>query len=90
MGAVQPPLMTLPASAYVTPQRGHAARPGTGPKGETCGGCAHRVLWQSDSGKKFSKCGLCRGNWTRGRGSDITKKDAACVAWQPKPAAERA
>jgi hypothetical protein len=59
---VQHPLMALPESALRMPKRrGHAARPGTGPAGETCE--------------------LSRRNWTRGRGSDVTRKDPACAFW---------
>ena len=41
----QPDLMVLPASALKARRKskkhGHAAMPGTGPSGETCGTCEH-------------------------------------------------
>lgn len=79
--AKQQPLMVLPESATRFPRkRGHAARPGGGPAGETCGSCGHRV--SVVGGKKtFSKCALNKRNWTHGSGSDITRKDPACALW---------
>jgi hypothetical protein len=79
-------LMVLPEQtrrAEVVKRRGHAAHPGTGPKGETCGGCEHRtsVRW---SAHPYSKCALAKANWTRGPGSDIRKKDPACHFWTRK------
>ena len=42
------------------PKRGHAARPGSGPEGQTCGTCRHRV--SVDGGARwYTKCGLTRG-----------------------------
>lgn len=83
---VQQPLMTLPESALrssVVRKRGHAARPGTGPKDETCGSCMHRVSVNGGN-KIFSKCQLNKRNWTRGRSSDIRKKDPACARWEAR------
>ena len=62
-------------------QRGHAAAPGTGPKGETCGSCHHLVRVPLAS-KNVFKCGLARRNWTGGAGTDIRCKDAACGFWR--------
>jgi hypothetical protein len=64
-------------------QRGHAARPGTGPKGETCGTCQHyrRVL---GGNRHYLKCGLMKHAWTGGPGSDIRAKDPACGYWRAK------
>lgn len=65
---------------YVVP-RGYAAPPGTGPAGETCKSCTHRVV--SGSGKRrYQKCGLNRAKWTGGPGSDILVKSAACKKWE--------
>jgi len=64
---------------------GHAAKPGTGPSGETCGTCRHRVHTEIDSGKKYQKCMKIRANWTHGPGTDIKKKDKACACWTPIP-----
>lgn len=71
-------LMDLPAVA--PPRRsnkhGHAAVPGSGPAGEKCGGCAHMVRLP------YLKCGLMHAYWTRGEGTDIRAKDAACRRWK--------
>lgn len=58
----------------------HAAPPGTGPAGETCGSCAHYV--RRRMGGIYRKCGLCRSQWTNGPGTDIRAKDAACSKWE--------
>jgi hypothetical protein len=55
----------------------YAARPGSGPPGETCGSCKHRVLRKS----RFWKCGILRGAWTRGNETDIRPTSPACVLW---------
>jgi len=89
-------VMLLPAYMLAVPlsvpKRGHAARPGTGPKGETCGTCAHRVR-TDDTARPYQKCGLTRGTWTRGLASDVRAKDPACAMWQAlaptKPRCER-
>lgn len=60
---------------------GHFAAPGTGPKGETCGGCMHLVRVQLSS-KVVFKCELARQCWTHGPGSDIRCKDPACGGWR--------
>jgi hypothetical protein len=84
---VQQPLMVLPESALryrgLPKPRGHAAAPGGGPKGETCGSCTHRQSVRGGQ-KNFSKCVLNKRNWTHGRGSDVAKKDPACVLWAAK------
>jgi hypothetical protein len=46
---------------YIQP-RGYAAPPGTGPKGETCGSCAHYVRKQM--ARAYPKCLLRRATWT--------------------------
>lgn len=66
--------------------RGHAAQPGTGPKGETCGGCEHRTF-RLGGVRAYSKCGLAKGRWTHGSGSDIRLRDPACSRWQRKETA---
>lgn len=62
-------------------QRGHAAIPGSGPEGETCGTCMHRCRRRGSS-KVFQKCGLMCHYWTNGYGTDIRCKDPACKMWQ--------
>lgn len=81
----QVPLMILPPQSKPAPIRikGHAALPGTGPAGETCGSCQHRASVMG-GGKVFSKCALQRRQWTHGKASDIRRKDPACRMWQRK------
>lgn len=62
-------------------QHGHAARPGTGPAGETCGTCAS-IRRVQGGGHTYFKCFLIRANWSHGPGTDIRKKDAACSFWK--------
>lgn len=64
---------------YVQP-RGYVQQPGTGPEGETCGSCKHHVGVRL--AKTYHKCGLARGIWTGGRGSDIIVKSPACNKWE--------
>lgn len=59
---------------------GYAAVPGTGPQGETCKSCRHLVRRQW--GKTYLKCGLMRDYWTKGSGSDIRARAAACRRWE--------
>ena len=59
-------------------RRGHAAMPGGGPKGETCGTCAHLV--RRRLAKTYLKCDLIR--WTSGPGTDVRAKDPACSRWE--------
>ena len=84
---VQPPLMALPESALrplkLWKTRGHAARPGTGPAGETCGSCASYRSVQGGT-RCYPKCELRRSSWTGGPGSDIRKRDPACERWSAK------
>lgn len=62
---------------------GYAARPGSGPSGETCKTCAHAV--KISLSKNYWKCGLCRANWTSSIRTDIRLKSLACQFWQAKP-----
>jgi len=58
----------------------HAAPPGTGPAGETCGSCAN--LYRKRMGKTYLKCSLTRAQWTGGGGTDVKARDAACSKWK--------
>lgn len=60
---------------------GHAAKPGTGPAGETCGSCAH--LFRNQQARTYLKCELMRHAWTGGAGSDVGARDPACREWKP-------
>lgn len=65
---------------YVEP-RGYAAKPGTGPAGETCGTCAHKTYSGNTAGR-YPKCALTRACWTRTRRTDILVNAAACEKWE--------
>lgn len=71
--------------ASTVPRRGHAARPGSGPEGQTCGSCRHYTR-RITRGGTFRKCGLTKATWTGGPGSDIRKKDPACHLWEAEEA----
>lgn len=62
---------------------GHAAIPGSGPEGETCGTCDHSVLRLCS--RRFLKCSLNKNNWTSGRKSDVLFKDPACSKFVKQP-----
>ena len=66
---------------YIEP-RGHAFKPGTGPSGETCGGCRHAVRLGLGK-KRWFKCRLSEAAWTHTRRTDIRARDAACRLWEP-------
>lgn len=63
--------------SHGTRPSGHAARPGSGPKGQMCGTCGHCVRVGGHN-RAYLKCALMRSYWTNGPGSDIRGKDAAC------------
>ena len=65
-----------------TQPRGYAARPGTGPAGETCKSCDHYT--HRKFSKTYRKCALNRAAWTRGPGSDIKAGSPACEKWERK------
>lgn len=62
---------------------GHAAPPGTGPRGQTCGTCCHLVRKQY--ARAYLKCGLARSRWTSGSATDVRAGDPACRLWEAKP-----
>ncbi len=59
---------------------GYAAKPGTGPVGETCKSCRH--LYRNEQAKTYLKCALTRACWTGGRRTDILAKAPACEKWE--------
>lgn len=63
-----------------TKRHGHAAPPGTGPEGETCGTCKHLACKEMAS--RFYKCSLMQAHWTGGIGTDVRVRDAACAKWE--------
>ena len=64
-----------------TKANGYAARPGSGPVGETCRSC---INYRSVHGhqRPYLKCALCQKNWTNGPGTDIKAKSPACFFWE--------
>lgn len=66
-----------------TVARGYAGAPGTGPAGETCSTCMHKVSVQGGN-KTFPKCALSEHRWTRGGASDIRVKSPACRLWESR------
>lgn len=58
----------------------HAAPPGTGPAGETCGSCAN--LCRKRMSKVYLKCWLTEKLWTGGGGTDVRARDPACSKWE--------
>ena len=71
--------------AFVDPYKGrskaHPARPGTGPKGETCRTCANRKSFRYHM-KFYHKCNFVK--WSHGLGTDLRLKDPACKFWEKK------
>jgi hypothetical protein len=59
---------------------GHAARPGSGPAGETCKTCGH--LARVRHAKVYLKCGLMEEFWTGGGKTDVRARDPACRMWE--------
>lgn len=55
----------------------YAGTPGRGPTDKVCGQCAHYTRTQCGAGI-YLKCGLNRGRWTSGAGTDIKAKTPAC------------
>lgn len=62
---------------------GYAWKPGTGPKGETCGSCKHHVRRRYTS-KTYFKCLLMREHWKASRTSDILVRSPACKFWEAR------
>lgn len=60
------------------PAKGYAARPGSGPEGETCKTCKHRT--GHGRGKTYHKCGLVK--WSFGAGTDVRLCSPACELWE--------
>lgn len=59
---------------------GYAARPGTGPAGQTCKGCESYTLVRHHD-NTFGKCDLAQ--WTHGKGTDIKAGSPACAKFEP-------
>jgi hypothetical protein len=63
--------------------RAHPYPPGSGPYGQTCGTCA-KLCTRHGSSKTYFKCHVLMKFWTAGPGTDIRKKDPACLCWEPR------
>jgi hypothetical protein len=63
--------------------RAHPYPPGGGPYGQTCGTCA-KLCTRRGSSKTYFKCRVLMKFWTAGPGTDIRKKDPACICWEPR------
>ncbi len=75
-----------PGGEMATKARGYAARPGTGPAGETCATCRHCVC--REMGSRWYKCGKVRHLWTGGVKTDIRTGAPACEHWERLPEGE--
>lgn len=65
-----------------TPQpKGYASRPGSGPKDQTCGSCAHCIR-KNVNQRSFFKCALRRKDWGYTRTTDILFRAPACYFWE--------
>lgn len=72
--------MTLPMQmAKPIPKGLYAARPGTGPEGETCGSC--KFLFRNHLARTYLKCLLMQALWTGGSATDIKARAPACSKW---------
>lgn len=57
---------------------------GSGPEGETCRSCQHKVATGNSDRRVYLKCELMRKCWTHGPGTDIRAGWPACSHWEPK------
>jgi len=71
-----------------TVKNGYAAQPGTGPEGETCKTCEHKVRLGRHGGKSFLKCKQREATWTNGEGTDILARTPACSKWAPRTSSD--
>jgi hypothetical protein len=74
-------LIQVPKVKHPT-DRAHPYPPGSGPPGQTCGTCAK--LCERRFSKTYFKCHVLMKFWTAGPGTDIRKKDPACLCWEPR------
>jgi len=59
---------------------GHAAPPGSGPPGETCGTCANCRIRRIHEHNVY-KCAITESHWTKDRETDVLKSSPACARW---------
>ena len=66
---------------------GYAAPPGSGPRGETCGTCAHCRV-RRIRGHDVYKCAQRERDWSHDRSTDVLVRSPACLkhkAGKPAP-----
>jgi hypothetical protein len=63
--------------------RAHPYPPGSGPRGQSCGTCA-KLSSRKFNKKTYFKCHVLMRFWTGGKGTDVRKKDPACLSWEPR------
>lgn len=62
---------------------GYAAKPGTGPAGESCGTCANCRMRHLSAQRRVYKCALAMSGWNSSRSSDVLIHSPACEKWTP-------
>lgn len=77
-----------PRGKHYVKVNGYAARPGSGPAGESCGTCIHDCPEEYHN-KIFHKCAMMKHAWTHGPGSDIRVRSPACSFWSAQEAATK-
>lgn len=87
------PAQPRPGSVRSAKANGYAARPGSGPEGQTCGTCANCAVRELANRHVF-KCRLLVRSWSACRSTDVLKSSPACKHWQqgegePKPTSIR-
>ena len=60
----------------------YADAPGSGPRGETCGSCAHARRMGNTPKKTWAKCRRMQARWTNGAATDIKLRTPACRKWE--------
>lgn len=75
---VTPEALTKTGKRKTPKRKGYAAQPGTGPEGESCKTCRHRVRVLG----KYNKCNLVKAFWTGGFATDVLVKSPACQKWE--------
>jgi hypothetical protein len=62
------------------PDGGHAATPGSGPIGRTCGDCENHFIHYDRAGRGFPKCWLLNPDFSAR--TDISLDDVACSCFE--------
>lgn len=81
LAALAAPLKAKPNTVVLPKVKGgYAARPETGPAGETCKSCRHAQPHETGAGRRYWKCALVKR--THGPGTDIALRSPACRKWE--------